>query len=120
MWFVIKYVPYVADSKRAMDEYTSEIFMGGRSTIVIHKHLRRLAAGSPHNPGPGHLGRTLHPRPVPEGWGEGDARFASHCQPAVLLGEGSPGPARYPGHQRAGQAACLPRELPARSCRAAP
>ena len=27
---VIKYVPYVADSKRAMDEYTSEIFMGGK------------------------------------------------------------------------------------------
>ena len=33
---VIKYVPYVGDSKRAMDEYTSEIFMGGRSTIVMH------------------------------------------------------------------------------------
>jgi myo-inositol-1-phosphate synthase len=33
---VIKYVPYVADSKRAMDEYTSEIFLGGRSTIVMH------------------------------------------------------------------------------------
>jgi myo-inositol-1-phosphate synthase len=33
---VIKYVPYVADSKRAMDEYSSEIFMGGRSTIAIH------------------------------------------------------------------------------------
>lgn len=33
---VIKYVPYVADSKRALDEYSSEIFMGGRSTIVIH------------------------------------------------------------------------------------
>lgn len=33
---VIKYVPYVGDSKRAMDEYTSEIFMGGRSTIVLH------------------------------------------------------------------------------------
>lgn len=33
---VIKYVPYVADSKRAMDEYTSEIFMGGRSTIALH------------------------------------------------------------------------------------
>mmetsp|Transcript_37574 Transcript_37574/g.83676 ORF Transcript_37574/g.83676 Transcript_37574/m.83676 type:complete len:509 (-) Transcript_37574:733-2259(-) len=33
---VIKYVPYVADSKRAMDEYTSEIFMGGRNTLVIH------------------------------------------------------------------------------------
>ena len=27
---VIKYVPYVGDSKRAMDEYTSEIFMGGK------------------------------------------------------------------------------------------
>ena len=33
---VIKYVPYVADSKRAMDEYTSEIFMGGLNTIVLH------------------------------------------------------------------------------------
>lgn len=33
---VIKYVPYVADSKRAMDEYTSEIFMNGTNTIVIH------------------------------------------------------------------------------------
>lgn len=33
---VIKYVPYVGDSKRAMDEYTSEIFMGGKNTLVIH------------------------------------------------------------------------------------
>eukprot|EP01027_Heterolobosea_sp_BB2_P006163 GEZU01009352.1.p1 GENE.GEZU01009352.1~~GEZU01009352.1.p1 ORF type:complete len:512 (+),score=240.80 GEZU01009352.1:245-1780(+) len=33
---VIKYVPYVGDSKRAMDEYTSRIFMGGHNTIVIH------------------------------------------------------------------------------------
>merc|ERR1712039_144870 len=33
---VIKYVPYVGDSKRAMDEYTSEIFMGGRNTISMH------------------------------------------------------------------------------------
>eukprot|EP01025_Chloroclados_australasicus_P053238 TRINITY_DN624_c0_g1_i1.p1 TRINITY_DN624_c0_g1~~TRINITY_DN624_c0_g1_i1.p1 ORF type:complete len:507 (+),score=73.18 TRINITY_DN624_c0_g1_i1:87-1607(+) len=33
---VIKYVPYVGDSKRAMDEYTSEIFMGGTNTIVLH------------------------------------------------------------------------------------
>jgi myo-inositol-1-phosphate synthase len=33
---VIKYVPAVSDSKRAMDEYTSEIFMGGRNTIVMH------------------------------------------------------------------------------------
>jgi myo-inositol-1-phosphate synthase len=31
-----RYVPYVGDSKRAMDEYTSEIFMGGKSTIVMH------------------------------------------------------------------------------------
>lgn len=29
-------MPYVGDSKRAMDEYTSEIFMGGRNTIVLH------------------------------------------------------------------------------------
>ena len=27
---VIKYVPYVGDSKRAMDEYTSEMLMGGK------------------------------------------------------------------------------------------
>jgi len=33
---VIKHVPYVGDSKRAMDEYTSEIFMGGRNTIAMH------------------------------------------------------------------------------------
>lgn len=33
---VIKYVPTVADSKRAMDEYTSEIFMSGTNTIITH------------------------------------------------------------------------------------
>jgi myo-inositol-1-phosphate synthase len=33
---VIKYVPHVGDSKRAMDEYTSDIFMGGTNTIVMH------------------------------------------------------------------------------------
>jgi len=33
---VIKYVPYVGDSKRAMDEYTSSIFMGGKNTIAMH------------------------------------------------------------------------------------
>lgn len=33
---VIKYVPYVKDSKRAMDEYTSKIFMDGTNTIVMH------------------------------------------------------------------------------------
>lgn len=33
---VIKYVPNVGDSKRAMDEYTSAIFMNGENTIVMH------------------------------------------------------------------------------------
>merc|ERR1712039_1081515 len=33
---VIKYIPYVGDSKRALDEYMSEIFMGGTNTIVMH------------------------------------------------------------------------------------
>lgn len=33
---VIKYVPYVGDSKRALDEYTSEILLGGHNTIVVH------------------------------------------------------------------------------------
>lgn len=33
---VIKYVPFVKDSKRAIDEYISHIFMGGRNTIAIH------------------------------------------------------------------------------------
>jgi len=33
---VIKYVPYVGDSKRAMDEYISELMFGGRNTIAIH------------------------------------------------------------------------------------
>jgi len=33
---VIKYVPYVGDSKRAMDEYTSQIFLGGHNTIALH------------------------------------------------------------------------------------
>ena len=31
---VIKYVPYVADLKQAMDEYTLEIFMGGTNTYL--------------------------------------------------------------------------------------
>jgi len=33
---VIKYVPFVQDSKRAMDEYISSIFMNGMNTIVLH------------------------------------------------------------------------------------
>ncbi|ORX65450.1 Myo-inositol-1-phosphate synthase [Basidiobolus meristosporus CBS 931.73] len=33
---VIKYVPSVSDSKRALDEYVSEIFMNGRNTIALY------------------------------------------------------------------------------------
>jgi myo-inositol-1-phosphate synthase len=33
---VIKYVPFVRDSKRAMDEYISSIFMNGLNTISMH------------------------------------------------------------------------------------
>lgn len=42
---VIKYVPYVGDSKRALDEYTSEIMMGGTNTIVIHNTCEVRAGG---------------------------------------------------------------------------
>lgn len=44
---VIKYVPYVGDSKRAMDEYTSEIMMGGHSTIVVHNTCEDSLLASP-------------------------------------------------------------------------
>ncbi|KAA8491912.1 Inositol-3-phosphate synthase [Porphyridium purpureum] len=44
---VIKYVPAVADSKRAMDEYTSEIFMGGTNTIVAHNTCEDSLLASP-------------------------------------------------------------------------
>lgn len=33
---VIKYVPFVGDSKRALDEYTSQIFLGGLNTISTY------------------------------------------------------------------------------------
>jgi myo-inositol-1-phosphate synthase len=33
---VIKYVPAVGDSKRAMDEYYSELFLNGKHTLAIH------------------------------------------------------------------------------------
>ena len=33
---VIKYVPVVGDSKRALDEYYSEIFLNGKHTLVMH------------------------------------------------------------------------------------
>lgn len=44
---VIKYVPYVRDSKRAMDEYISEIFLGGRNTIVMHNTCEDSLLASP-------------------------------------------------------------------------
>lgn len=43
---VIKYVPYVGDSKRALDEYTSEIMMGGTNTIVIHNTCEVRGGGA--------------------------------------------------------------------------
>ncbi|XP_053701418.1 inositol-3-phosphate synthase 1-A-like [Synchiropus splendidus] len=44
---VIKYVPYVGDSKRAMDEYTSEIMMGGLNTIAMHNTCEDSLLASP-------------------------------------------------------------------------
>lgn len=44
---VIKYVPYVADSKRALDEYISEIFMNGTNTIVCHNTCEDSLLASP-------------------------------------------------------------------------
>ncbi|CAF1011429.1 unnamed protein product [Adineta steineri] len=44
---VIKYVPFVKDSKRAMDEYISSIFMNGLSTIAIHNTCEDSLLASP-------------------------------------------------------------------------
>jgi myo-inositol-1-phosphate synthase len=44
---VIKYVPHVGDSKRAMDEYTSQIFLGGTNTIVMHNTCEDSLLASP-------------------------------------------------------------------------
>lgn len=44
---VIKYMPYVGDSKRAMDEYVSEIFMGGKNTIASHNTCEDSLLASP-------------------------------------------------------------------------
>merc|ERR1711907_361837 len=44
---VIKYLPYVGDSKRAMDEYTSRIFMNGMNTIVMHNTCEDSLLASP-------------------------------------------------------------------------
>lgn len=44
---VIKYVPAVGDSKRALDEYYSEILMGGRHTLAIHNTCEDSLLASP-------------------------------------------------------------------------
>jgi len=44
---VIKYLPFVRDSKRALDEYTSKIFMGGNNTIVMHNTCEDSLLASP-------------------------------------------------------------------------
>jgi myo-inositol-1-phosphate synthase len=44
---VIKYVPAVADSKRALDEYVSEIFMGGKNTISLYNTCEDSLLASP-------------------------------------------------------------------------
>ena len=44
---VIKYSPAVGDSKRALDEYYSEIFMGGKSTISIYNVCEDSLLASP-------------------------------------------------------------------------
>lgn len=44
---VIKYVPYVSDSKRAMDEYISELMLGGHNTIVVHNTCEDSLLASP-------------------------------------------------------------------------
>lgn len=44
---VIKYVPYVGDSKRALDEYISELMLGGKNTIVVHNTCEDSLLASP-------------------------------------------------------------------------
>lgn len=44
---VIKYVPFVGDSKRALDEYTSKIFMNGTNTIAMHNTCEDSLLASP-------------------------------------------------------------------------
>jgi myo-inositol-1-phosphate synthase len=44
---VIKYVPFVKDSKRAMDEYTNKIFMNGINTITMHNVCEDSLLASP-------------------------------------------------------------------------
>lgn len=44
---VIKYMPNVGDSKRALDEYFCEIFMGGRQNISMHNTCEDSLLASP-------------------------------------------------------------------------
>eukprot|EP00127_Corallochytrium_limacisporum_P003806 Clim_evm20s153 gene=Clim_evmTU20s153 len=44
---VIKYVPNVGDSKRALDEYVSDIFMNGKQTISMHNTCEDSLLASP-------------------------------------------------------------------------
>ncbi|SOV74359.1 inositol-3-phosphate synthase [Plasmodium sp. gorilla clade G3] len=44
---VIKYVPYVGDDKKAIDEYISEIFMNGKNTIVLYNICQDSMLASP-------------------------------------------------------------------------
>ncbi|CRG97894.1 inositol-3-phosphate synthase, putative [Plasmodium gallinaceum] len=44
---VIKYVPYVGDDKKAIDEYISEIFMNGKNTIVLYNICQDSLLASP-------------------------------------------------------------------------
>lgn len=44
---VIKYCPSIGDSKRALDEYVSEIFMGGRNTISLYNVCEDSLLASP-------------------------------------------------------------------------
>ncbi|KAG8347889.1 putative Myo inositol 1 phosphate synthase [Trypanosoma vivax] len=44
---VIKYLPYVGDSKRAMDEYSFSIFMGGEQTVVMHNTCQDSLLAAP-------------------------------------------------------------------------
>lgn len=44
---VIKYIPSVGDSKRALDEYVSSIFMNGKQTISMHNTCEDSLLASP-------------------------------------------------------------------------
>ncbi|RNF03140.1 putative inositol-3-phosphate synthase [Trypanosoma rangeli] len=44
---VIKYMPYVGDGKRAMDEYSFSIFMGGAQTVVLHNTCQDSLLAAP-------------------------------------------------------------------------